>query len=112
MRVQEIVVSAGRTFNHPYESYSNFKPGVSMKATLDAGEDPVAATQALQAKAEQLVEDHKRNTLDAVEKMENMKRYEQRASSLSQMIHDSQKELDDLRKKSSAVLPAPVEDPL
>lgn len=31
MKVIEIIVSAGRTFNHPNESYSNLRPQVSVR---------------------------------------------------------------------------------
>lgn len=63
MQVTEIEVSAGRTFNHPYESYSNFRPHITLRASLTAGEDPEAAAKLLQGKAEQLMDDHKENTL-------------------------------------------------
>ncbi len=39
MVVTEIVVSAGRTFNHPYEQFSILKPSVTLKARIDEGED-------------------------------------------------------------------------
>ena len=67
MKVEEITVHAGRTFKHPYEQYSNSKPGVSMRAVLEDGEDVDVAVKKLQAKAESLVEDHKRNLLQAYE---------------------------------------------
>jgi hypothetical protein len=54
MKVNEIRVSAGRTFNHPYESYSNLRFDVHLNAKLDEGEDPVAATRQLQAQAEEM----------------------------------------------------------
>ena len=39
MKITNIVVRAGRTFNHPHESYSNLKPEVELTATLDEGDD-------------------------------------------------------------------------
>ena len=42
MKITEIVVSAGRTFNHPYENFSNLRPQVTLKATPDEGESPLA----------------------------------------------------------------------
>lgn len=59
MQITEIVVHAGRTVNHPLESYSNLKPSISLKATLSIGDDPERSTKDLQALAERLVEDHK-----------------------------------------------------
>lgn len=64
MHVTRISVSAGRTFNHPYESFSNLRQDVSLTAELDVGEDPELATQNLQAKAEALVEAHKKSLLE------------------------------------------------
>jgi hypothetical protein len=51
MKVTEIIVSAGRTFNHPYEDYSNLKPQVTLKATVDDGENFEDAVKELQRKA-------------------------------------------------------------
>jgi hypothetical protein len=56
MQIVEIVVHAGRTFNHPYEDYSNLRPSVSMKATLGPEDNPEKTAQELQARAEALVE--------------------------------------------------------
>ena len=55
MQITEITVHAGRTFNHPYESYSNLRPSLTLRAILTDGEDHLAATKALQAQAEGLV---------------------------------------------------------
>ena len=63
MEITEITVSAGRTFNHPYETYSNLRPGVTVKATLAPGENPTKAINELQALAEKTVEDHKQALL-------------------------------------------------
>jgi len=57
MQVTEVIVSAGRTFNHPYESYSNLRPMVTVKARLGPDEDPTKAINQLQALAEKTVED-------------------------------------------------------
>lgn len=92
MKVKEIEVSAGRTFNHPYESYSNLKPSVTMKATLDDDDDPVKCTQQLQAKAEELVEDHKRIMLK-----------QQEVHRLESQIKSAQSELDRLRDGTKAL---------
>lgn len=63
MKVTQITVNAGRTFNNPYESYSNLRPEVTLTASLDEGEDPQAAAKALQSQAETLVESHKTKLL-------------------------------------------------
>ena len=33
-KITEITVSAGRTFNHPHESFSNLKPHVALKVEV------------------------------------------------------------------------------
>lgn len=103
MKVQEITVSAGRTFNHPYENYSNLKPHVSMTAVLDAGDDPIECAKELQAKAESLMEDHKRIMLKQLEDLEQMSRRQQQASRLEGTIRSAQQELDRLRDGTKAI---------
>ena len=58
-KITEITVSAGRTFNHPHESFSNLKPHVALKVEVLPGEDAGEVAKALQAQAEGLVEDLK-----------------------------------------------------
>lgn len=101
MQVTEIVVSAGRTFNHPYESYSNLKPHVTLKATIFDGDDAEACVKELQAKAESIVEDHKRNLLSSLEDAYELEQRQQRVQSLESSIRRAQKELDDLRKQAA-----------
>jgi hypothetical protein len=58
----KITISAGRTFNHPYEQFANFRPGLQLKIVPDEdGEDAIQIIKDLQAKIEGLVEDHKKN---------------------------------------------------
>lgn len=70
MQVTEIIVSAGRKFNHPFESYSNLSPGITLKAKLTDGEDWQVAAKALQAEAERIIEDHKQDLLESIENKE------------------------------------------
>lgn len=97
MQVREITVSAGRTFNHPFESYSNLKPMVTVKADLADGEDFEEAIKALQAKAESLVEDHKRHMLKSIEELHELECRRREAASLERKILDCQRELDRIR---------------
>lgn len=55
MKVTEITVHAGRTFNHPFEQFSNFRPGLSMTASLEEGEDQIFTYRALATMAEDLI---------------------------------------------------------
>lgn len=99
MKVQEIVVSAGRTFNHPYESYSNLRPHVQLRATLEDGEDFKEAVQTLQNAAEGLVEDHKQNMLASIERLENMSRQQQEMQGLEATLKKAQERINEIRGK-------------
>jgi hypothetical protein len=59
MKITEITISAGQTFNHPYESYSNFRPQITLKATVGPEDDPIGVARELQARAEFLVREHR-----------------------------------------------------
>lgn len=56
MKIKEIIATAGRTFNHPYESFANFRPGISIKADLEEGDDLRACLDELHLIAEADVE--------------------------------------------------------
>jgi chromosome segregation ATPase len=92
MKVTEIVVSAGRTFNHPYEQYSNLRPQVTFKASLDEGDDPAVAAKELQGKAEKLVEDHKQNMLQTLHELHHL-------STAKQEIYDVERKLASLNSR-------------
>ena len=99
MEITEIVVTAGRTFNHPHEEYSNLRPSVLLKATLAAGEAAVQATKTLQQQAEQLVEDHKQNLLKSLEDIYELGEAKTRMLGLARQMKSAQDELDALRKQ-------------
>lgn len=67
MKVTEITVSAGRVIPHPRESYANLRPMLSLKASIDDGEGVKAATELLQAVAEDLLAAHVAKLTDIVE---------------------------------------------
>lgn len=105
MNINKIVVSAGRTFNHPYESYSNLRPHVQLTATLDETDDAEKCVKDLQAKVEMMVEDHKKTLLDSLHKLEEMQRREREITKLESLIRISQQSLQNLRDN-------PIEEPL
>jgi hypothetical protein len=108
-KVREITVSAGRTFSHPHESYSNLKPFVSVTATIDDGEDFVGVTKQLQAQAEELVEDHKNHMLKSLRDLNDLSEKHVRARRLSATIESAQRELNRIRDTTPG-LPAPSEE--
>lgn len=68
MRITHIHVTAGTGFNHPHESYSNFKPSVSLTATLEEWEDAAKSTASLQMLAQSLVIEEKERILAGIER--------------------------------------------
>lgn len=105
MKISEIVVSAGRTFNHPYESYANLKPQVTLKATLDAGEDASSAVRELQAQAEQLVEQHKLIMLAEIRRLKELHDTAEEVANLQEQIRRSQAALSRLRRDNPEAFP-------
>jgi len=99
MKVTEITVTSGRTFNHPHEQYSNLRPSVTLNATLDADDDPDAAVKALQAKAERLVEDHKTLLLESLDRIWEQDQIDQQIDDLERQLTSAQSRLDLLRQK-------------
>lgn len=97
MKIQTIEVSAGRTFNHPHEQYSNLRPEVKMVAQLDGSEDPVAAVRTLQAQAEQLVEDHKNGLLKSIEELYQLTERQSEMRGLQNELKNAQTRLDQIR---------------
>jgi hypothetical protein len=99
MQVTEVIVSAGRTFNHPFESYSNLKPHITLKATLDGGDDVESCVKELQRKAERMVEDHKVNLLRAINDIEMMQTAAKEIDGLELSMRRAQERLAELRGK-------------
>jgi hypothetical protein len=98
MKIVEVNVSAGRTFNHPHEQYSNLRPSVNFKAVIEEGDDPIAATKELQRQAESLVEDHKQNMLKSLEDLYELTERQREMTTLEQQLGRAQSRLDDIRK--------------
>jgi len=80
MKVTAIRVSSGRTFSNPYESYSNFKPHLSVEVEVDDSESNLQIIKNLQENLEQLMDDHKEWLLKraAIENEKVQKAYEER----------------------------------
>lgn len=104
MKVTTIKVSAGRTFNHPHESYSNLRPHVQLVAALTEGEDPIAAVKQLQAQAESLVEDHKQNMLQSLEDLYQMGERQAEVLGLERQLRTAQERLDQIRQQHPELL--------
>lgn len=109
MKVTRITVNAGRTFNHPYENYSNLRPSVEMTATLDDGDNPNECAKALQARAEELVENHKRHLLSSLERLHELSTLERETASLENNIGASQRRLEYLHEQRERFIEDPTQ---
>jgi hypothetical protein len=99
MKINTITVTAGRTFNHPHEDYSNLRPEVTMTATLEDGDDPHVATRDLQQRAEGLVEDHKRSLLNSIEELYQLTTKQAEMRGLQRELKNAQERLETIRKE-------------
>ena len=70
MQITEVQVHAVTGFNHPYERFASFRPGVSLRATINPGENYWDVTRQLQTVAESLVMVEKVATLKRIEESE------------------------------------------
>jgi hypothetical protein len=99
MKITEIVVTAARTFNHPHEQYSNLRPEVTLKATLNDGEDPTAAVKALQTQAEGIVEDHKQTMLSSLKELYQLTERQAEVQGLQKELQRAQDRLKEIRNE-------------
>ena len=72
MKITEIIVHEGRGYNHPFEQYSNFKQGVTLKASITEEYDLKDCVKRLQEKATVEIEAIKNRTLDSVNKIKSL----------------------------------------
>lgn len=103
MKIETITVTAGRTFNHPHEQYSNLRPEVVLHATLEPGEDAAVAAKELQARAEGLVEDHKQGMLRSIEELWQLSQRQAEMRGLENELKRTQRRLEEIRKENPAL---------
>lgn len=102
MKISNIHVSAGRTFNHPFEQYSNFRCDVQLQAGLEPDEDPIKAVQDLQAQVEKIAEDHKQDLLKNIRELERIARCNDEISQLEERMRQADERLKGLRRSVAA----------
>ena len=100
MKIKSIQVSAGRTFNHPHEDYSNLRPSVTMVAELGEDEDADQVTRQLQNRAEGLVEDHKRQLLASLEELYQLTQRQAEIRGLQRQLEQAQNRLTEIRRQN------------
>jgi hypothetical protein len=82
MKATKITVSAGRTFNHPFEQYANFRAHAEIEYNLEDNEDPIKAIKYAQSQ---------------VEELETMRRDAAEIKGLQKQISETQRRLDEIR---------------
>lgn len=97
--ITTITVHAGRVIPHPYQSYSNLRPELSITAEIKPGEDAQAAIRSLQAMAEQRVEDHARTLIRSLEECEQLRRESQEMANLERSMREAQTRIDEARER-------------
>ncbi len=99
MKIRHVKVSAGRTFNHPHEQYSNLRSDAILEADIDEGEDAIGCAKALQAKVEELAEDHKQHLLRTIEELYELGERTAEMRGLQKQLTAAQLRLDEIRGK-------------
>ncbi len=117
MIVKDIEVIAGRVVSHPRESYANIRCSLKLGATIADGEDYATAVKALQAKAEQLIEEHKDTLLAAIVARDDLREADREIASLQVDLQSRQEQLERARSRRDEImgkpaLPADTRDPL
>lgn len=102
MKITEISVTAGRTFNHPYEQFANLRFDMHLNARLEDGEDPTEAIKALTAQTEELAEGHKQALLKDIRTLEKIQRSNREISELEDRMAQADGRLKELRQSVAA----------
>jgi hypothetical protein len=74
MNILKVIAHHGTTFNHPYEKYSNFRPGLTLEGVVEPGEDAKKAAKELQHVAFTLIEEQREAILTRLEEEERATR--------------------------------------
>lgn len=91
MKITSIKVSAARGFNHPHESYANFRFEIHQEVVIEEGDDPQAVLAALQEQTEIAAEAHKKRILSDIERLRLIQQGEEQLKRLKAR----QKQTDD-----------------
>lgn len=97
MSITKISAHAGCTFNHPYESYSNFRFGVTIEADLQFGDDPIKSAYNIHERAQSFIEDQKQQKLAALKAEHDalMEEYNKRYEMAVPLVSDDEDDDED-----------------
>jgi hypothetical protein len=105
--ITKVIVSASTCFNHPHETYANFKPGVTLEAVLSEGDDYYTLVKELQDRAETLVQSHKDAILEDLERLNAIEQARtdlEYAEQRHKNYQDNTEAVEKLRKKLDDLL--------
>lgn len=99
MKITRITVHAGRTFNHPYERYANYRFDLSLEADLNPDEEPGLQLVTLQRLAEGYADEHKAAILSECERLQSIERLQDQIKYLKAPIPEWSDETVDRRSE-------------
>lgn len=102
MRVSEVEVAAGATFNDPHEDFRNHRPSVKLTGVLEPGDDPASSVKALQAAAAQFLAAERQRIIEARQAEEKEADAGRKAYDHVIRIARLEFELEDFREKAKA----------
>ncbi len=92
MKITTITVTAARGFNHPHESFANFKLDSTLTAELDPQEDAEAVHGILRAKVEALADKAKADILADIRHKREIAEAQQQVDYLRSRIKQTEQE--------------------
>ena len=83
MKITHVTISAGRTFNHPYERYANFRFDITLKGEVQNEINVGPEIDELRQAAENIAEMHKRQILDECNNLQTIQNLKSQIESAS-----------------------------
>lgn len=108
MEITKLVVHAGRTLQHPTQTYANIRPAVTLEAALHNGDDPRECLKRLQIQAERSVEEHAAVLIASLEERKVLLEQADDIRRLERSITDGQQRLDELKARSIEKIEQPM----
>lgn len=102
MKITRITVHAGRTFNHPYERYANFRFDLSLEADLTPEDDPGLQLVTLQRLAEGFADEHKVAILNECDRIRTLDDLRENVHRLEQPLEEWMRETPEQRAEELA----------
>ena len=97
MKITRITVHAGRTFNHPYERYANFRFDLSLEADLTPEADTGLQLMTLQRLAEGFADEHKVAILNECTRIRTIDNLRERVRDLQRPLEEWMSETPEQR---------------